>query len=70
MMGATFEMVIGPLYYLLSEVNFVPDLVDLLDHAVDNLDVFEAGFDVFVTVIDFFGLLDALASCFGCSDGL
>ena len=70
MMGLVRELIIGPLYYLRSEVDLVPDLVDLLDHAVDDLDVFEAGFDVYVTVIDFFGLLDALASCFGCSDGL
>ena len=42
MMGLVREMVVGPLYYLRSEVDLVPDLVDLLDHAVDDLGVFEA----------------------------
>ena len=69
-MGLVREMVVGPLYYLRSEVDLVPDLVDLLDHAVDDLDVLEARLDVFVAVINLFGLLDALALGFGCSDGL
>lgn len=42
MMGAVREMVIGPLYYLRSEVDLILDLVDLLNHAVDYLGVFEA----------------------------
>ena len=42
MMRLVRELIIGPLYYLRSEVDLVPDLVDLLDHAVDDLGVFEA----------------------------
>lgn len=42
MIGLVREMGLGPPYYLRFEVDLVLDLVDLLDHAVDDLGVNEA----------------------------